>query len=193
MRGTLRPIAFAISSVLRGTAQSPSGPRAVPSHPTPRAEQKRPSPKQMRRISLEAFKPVAIPKKSRVEELGRAMEKVETHNNDPKTLGMKYNNPCCLKYSKWQTVYGSIPGLNGFAKFPTYSLGKQAQLKLLRSAMTGRMVPYCRPEMTIEKFIRVYASSSPELEKINYVTRVEYSQSDNYQVIALKVFYPPTK
>ncbi len=86
MRGTLRPIAFAISSVLRGTAQSPVG-RAVPSHPTPRAEQKRPSPKQMRRISLEAFKPVAIPKKSRVEELGRAMEKVETHNNDPKTLG----------------------------------------------------------------------------------------------------------
>ena len=31
------------------------------------------------------------------------------------------------------------------------------------------------------------------LEKINYVTRVEYSQSDNYQVIALKVFYPPKK
>ena len=26
------------------------------------------------------------------------MEKVETRNNDPKTLGMKYNNPGCLKY-----------------------------------------------------------------------------------------------
>lgn len=38
--------------------------------------------------------------------------------------------------------------------------------------MTGRMVPYYRPEMTINQFIRIYASSSPEIEKKNYVFRV---------------------
>jgi hypothetical protein len=29
------------------------------------------------------------------------------------------------------------------------------------------MIPYYRPEMTIENFIRAYASSSPEIEKAN--------------------------
>jgi hypothetical protein len=38
--------------------------------------------------------------------------------------------------------------------------------------MTGTMVPYYRPEMTINSFIRTYASSSPEIEKANYVRRV---------------------
>jgi hypothetical protein len=118
-------------------------------------------------------KPVPpIPRKSRVEELAHSMEMIETGNQNPKTLGVRYNNPGCLKYSKWQTVYGSVPGTGGFAKFPTYSLGKQAQLRLLRSAMTGRMIPYYRPTMTIDQFIRVYASSSPEIEKVNYVRRV---------------------
>jgi hypothetical protein len=86
--------------------------------------------------------------------------------------GSRYNNPGCLKFSNWQRVYGAVPGINNFAKFPTYGLGKQAQLRLLRSAMTGRMVSYYRPEMSIDAFIRAYASSSPEIEKKNYVIRV---------------------
>jgi hypothetical protein len=60
----------------------------------------------------------------------------------------------------------------GFAKFPTYSLGKQAQFRLLESAMTGKMILYYKPEMTIDKFIRTYTSSSPEIEKADYVRRV---------------------
>ena len=116
--------------------------------------------------------PAPLPRKSRVEELAHAMEMIETGNKNPTTLGIRYNNPGCLKYSAWQKVYGSVPGINGFANFPTYSLGKQAHLRLLRSAMTGRMIPYYRPEMTIDKFIRSYASSSPEIEKANYVRRV---------------------
>jgi hypothetical protein len=77
-----------------------------------------------------------------------------------------------LTFFQLARVYGAVPGINNFAKFPTYGLGKQAQLRLLRSAMTGRMIPYYRPEMTIDKFIRVYASSSPEIEKQNYVRRI---------------------
>jgi hypothetical protein len=87
-------------------------------------------------------------------------------------MGVRYNNPGCLKFAKWKKEYGAVQMANRFAKFPTYSLGKQAQLRLLRSVMTGRMVPYYRPEMTIDKFIQAYASSSPEIEKANYVVRV---------------------
>jgi hypothetical protein len=56
-------------------------------------------------------------------------------------------------------------------------VGTQTQLKKklppkLRSAVTGRMIPYYGPEMTIDRFVRAYASSSPEIEKANYVMRV---------------------
>jgi hypothetical protein len=77
------------------------------------------------------------PKKSRVEELARSMEMIETSNQNPKTLGVRLNNPGCLKFANWEKDYGAVPSTGGFAKFPTYSLGKQAQLRLLRSAMTG--------------------------------------------------------
>ena len=97
---------------------------------------------------------------------------VETQNQNPTTIGVRYNNPGCLKFAKWEKEYGAVQMPNGFAKFPTYSLGKQAQLRLLRSAMTGSMVPYYRPEMTIDKFVRTYASSSPGIEKVNCVVRV---------------------
>jgi hypothetical protein len=77
-----------------------------------------------------------------------------------------------LKYSKGQTVYGSVSGSGGFAKFPTYSLANQAQLRLLRSAMTGRMVPYYTPTMTIDKSSGLTLPATPEIEKINYIARV---------------------
>src|ERR671918_1251574 len=67
-----------------------------------------------------------------------------------KSLAVKYNNPGCVRFSNWQRVYGGVPGINDFAKFSTYGLGKQAQLRLLRSAMMGRMVPYYTPTMTID-------------------------------------------
>jgi hypothetical protein len=105
---------------------------------------------------------------------------------------VRYNNPGFLKFAKWEKEYGAVQMANRFAKFPTYSLGKQAQLRLLRSVMTGRMVPYYRPEMTIDKFIRAYASSSPEIEKANYWSEFaerSTSQNDNHQDIALKVFF----
>ena len=116
--------------------------------------------------------PAPGPRKSRVEELALSMEMIETSNQNPKTLGVRLNNPGCLKFANWEKEYGAVPSISGFAKFPTYSSGKQAQLRLLRSAMSGRMVPYYRPEMTINSFIRTYASSSPEIEKVNYVRRV---------------------
>lgn len=34
------------------------------------------------------------------------------------------------------------------------------------------MIPYYMPEMTSDKFIRTYASSSSKIEKENYVRRV---------------------
>jgi hypothetical protein len=49
-------------------------------------------------------------------------------------------------------------------RFPTYGLGKQAQLRLLRSAMSGRMPAY-NANGTVKQFIYQYANSSPENEK----------------------------
>jgi hypothetical protein len=82
------------------------------------------------------------PKKSRVEELAHSMEMIETSNQNPRTLGVRLNNPGCLKFATWEKEYGAVPSISGFAKFPTYGLGKQAQLWLLRSAMSGRMAAY---------------------------------------------------
>jgi hypothetical protein len=115
--------------------------------------------------------PAPLPKKSRIEELAFSMEMVETQNQNPKTLGVRYNNPGCLKFALWEKQYGAWEGKNGFAVFPTYAKGKEAQLRLLRSAMTGRMPVYDQ-NGSINKFIRTYASSSPEIEKQNYVKKV---------------------
>jgi hypothetical protein len=77
------------------------------------------------------------------------MEMIETSNQNPKTLGVRLNNPAVLNSLIAEKEYGAVPSTNGFAQFRTYSLGKQAQLRLLRSAMTGRMVPYCRPTLKV--------------------------------------------
>lgn len=53
--------------------------------------------------------PAPLPRKSRVEELAHAMEMIETGNQNPTTLEVRYNNPGCLKFSNWQRVYGSVP------------------------------------------------------------------------------------
>jgi hypothetical protein len=76
-----------------------------------------------------------------------------------------------LKFSNWQKEFEAVPATNGFSRFPTYGLGKQAQLRLLRSAMSGRMPAY-NANGTIKEFIYQYANSSPEKEKANYVLRV---------------------
>src|SRR6185369_7771217 len=67
----------------------------------------------------------------------------------------RYNNPGCLRYSEWQRPYGGVPGVNSFAKFPVYSAGKEAQLRLLRSAMSGKMPAY-NANGTIRQFIYQY-------------------------------------
>jgi hypothetical protein len=115
--------------------------------------------------------PAPPPQRSHVTELAYAMELVETRGRDPKTLGVRLNNPGCLKFATWQKEYGAVLGTSGFAKFPTYGLGKQAQLRLLRSAMYGRMPAY-NANGTIKQFIYQYANSSPEQEKANYVLRI---------------------
>jgi hypothetical protein len=99
------------------------------------------------------------------------MEMIETSKRNPTTLGMRLNNPGCLKFANWEEEYGAVPSISGFGKFPTYGLGKQAQLRLLRSAMSGRMAAY-NPNGTIKQFIYTYANSLPEREKANYVLRV---------------------
>jgi len=114
---------------------------------------------------------VYSPPKDRIFELALIMEAVETRNGDPKTLGVRYNNPGCLRFSSWQKDYGAVPGVNNFSKFPTYAQGKQAQLRLLRAACSGRMKAY-NSNGTIKDFIFVYASSSPFVEKMNYTKRV---------------------
>lgn len=47
-------------------------------------------------------------KKSRVDELPRAMEMVETQKQNPTIMGVRYNNPGCLKFTKWEKVYGAV-------------------------------------------------------------------------------------
>lgn len=110
------------------------------------------------------------PKKSRLEELALIMERVETGENTT-SLAYRLNNPGAVKFALWQKQYQGRPGPANFSIFPTYELGKKAQLHLLRAACEGRMTAY-QPSMTLEKFIRTYASSSPEIEKQNYVRRV---------------------
>lgn len=118
------------------------------------------------------YTPTQTPAKgSRIEELAFSMELVETNDQNPSSLGVRLNNPGCLKFSNWQKEYGAVRHSSNFARFPTYSAGKTGQLRLLRSAMTGRMPSY-DPKGSIEKFIRAYANSSPEIEKQNYVRRV---------------------
>jgi hypothetical protein len=123
---------------------------------------------------IQVINPTNVPpaKISRIEELATIMEAVETRNGDPKTLGMRYNNPGCLMYADWEKQYGAIGKRGQFARFPTYSQGKKAQLHLLRAALSGRMMPSYDPNGSIKKFIYAYASTSPEIEKINYVNRV---------------------
>lgn len=109
-------------------------------------------------------------KKSRLEELALIMEEVEAGSN-PNSLARRLNNPGAIVYRPWQKQYGASPAKNGFAAFPTYAQGKQAQLHLLKAAFSDRMTVY-RGTMTLDQFIRVYASTSPEIEKQNYIRRV---------------------
>lgn len=51
--------------------------------------------------------PAPPPRKSRVEELAHAMEMVETSNQNPKTLGVRLNNPDCLKFVKGKLNTGT--------------------------------------------------------------------------------------
>jgi hypothetical protein len=48
--------------------------------------------------------PAPAPKKSRVEELAHAMEMIETSNQNPKTLGVRLNNPGCLKFANCEKI-----------------------------------------------------------------------------------------
>ena len=110
-------------------------------------------------------------KRSRLNALAHIMEMVETGNRNPKSLAVRLYNPGALKYSSWQKEYQAVPSSSGFSRFPAYGLGKQAQLRLLRSAMSGRMPAY-NPAGTLRDFIFMYANSSPQKEKENYVLRV---------------------
>jgi hypothetical protein len=110
-------------------------------------------------------------KRSRLNDLATAMEMVETGNRNPKTLAVRLNNPGALKFSNWQKEYSAVLGSGGFSRFPSYPMGKQAQLRLLRSAMSGRMPAY-RANGTVREFIYQNANSSPEIEKANYVMQV---------------------
>jgi hypothetical protein len=89
----------------------------------------------------------------------------------PNSLPRRLNNPGAISFAKWEVQYGAQPSTNHFARFPTYSLGKRAQLHLLNAAFSDRMTAY-RSTMSPDQFIRAYASTSPEIEKQNYVSRV---------------------
>jgi hypothetical protein len=62
---------------------------------------------------------------TRIEDLAYAIELVGTDNQNNNSLGVRLRNPGCLKFSNWQKEYGAVPGTNGFARFPTYGLGKK--------------------------------------------------------------------
>jgi hypothetical protein len=45
------------------------------------------------------------------------MEMVETQNQNPTSMGVRYNNPSCLKFARSEREYGAVEMPNGFAKF----------------------------------------------------------------------------
>jgi hypothetical protein len=73
---------------------------------------------------------------------------------------------------------------NGFAKFPVYSSGKEAQLHLLRSAMSGKMPAY-NADGTIRRILH-RKTEKGELRNAG-VRRFKNSIHDNFEDFALEV------
>lgn len=115
----------------------------------------------------------------RLKNLMTAQARVESNNFAPTSLAMRQKNPLNLKFANQPNAVISD---SGFCKFDTLENGYKAAMNQLRIVCNGTSKAYTAEAkklglknssyLTLRKYIYIFASSSTEIEKDNYVKRV---------------------